>query len=33
MLRWMLWQIEDLAVYLPGPVRRWWAWRQLGRLR
>ena len=33
MLRWMLWQIEDLAVYVPRGIKVWWYWRTLGRIR
>lgn len=33
MMRWLVWRIQDLAVYLPEPIRRWWHWEQLRRLR
>jgi hypothetical protein len=33
MLRWMLWQIEDLAVYVPRPLVRWWYWYRIGRIQ
>jgi len=33
MLRWMLWQIEDLAVYLPRWAKVAYYWYHIGRVR
>jgi hypothetical protein len=32
MVKFLRWHIEDLAVYVPDAIKRWWAWRQLGRI-
>jgi hypothetical protein len=33
MMRWLLWQIEDLAVYLPRWVKELYWWYRIGRVR
>lgn len=33
MIRYLRWHIEDLAVYVPDVLKRWWNWRRLRRLR
>jgi hypothetical protein len=33
MVKWLVWQLEDLAVYIPLPIRRWYHWHQLNRRR
>lgn len=32
MMRWLLWQIQDLRVYVPEPIRRWWAFWKLDHI-
>jgi hypothetical protein len=33
MMRYILWHIEDLAVYVPRFVKVWWYWYRIGRVR
>jgi hypothetical protein len=33
MMRYIRYRLADLVDALPEPIRRWWFWRQLGRMR
>jgi hypothetical protein len=33
MMRFIRWHIEDLAVYVPDAIKRWYYWHTVGRVR